>query len=86
MSYKFTKKEVRLPNHDADVKIVLSNGTSIYLQWRTESPSLDVCFHEKTTVTVWKDTDMTPARLNKHGFTEAMQLVFSFNELVLEEK
>lgn len=67
MSYKSSAQTIKLPNNDHDITLVLPCGERITLQYRVESPSLDLCFSRPTGITVWEDGDLTPARLNRNG-------------------
>ncbi len=49
-----------LPSHDADLNIVFPGGQRAVLQWRVDTPSLDLCFDQP--VDVFNDAeDMRPA-------------------------
>jgi len=52
-----------LQNRDRDIDIVLPDGQTITLQYRTEEPSLDVVFMQRQVVNCWaNDTaPMSPA-------------------------
>ena len=58
MSYKSSAQTIRVPNHDHDITLVLPCGEQITLQYRVESPSLDLCFSRPTGITVWSDGDL----------------------------
>ncbi len=62
-NYKASEVKVQLPDHDADVMLVLPNGEKIALQWRIELCSLDVCMEEGKNypVTNWKGHNMEPS-------------------------
>lgn len=57
---------VELPqDHEADVILVMPGGQEITLQYRLESPSIDICLPQPLLVTNWKDGDLTPAQTDK---------------------
>lgn len=56
----FVEGTIQLAEHDADLNIVFPGGQRAVLQWRTETPSLDLCFDPP--VDVFNDgPDMEPA-------------------------
>lgn len=63
--------KIELPQHDADLVLVLPNHEKIELQFRAEYPSLDVCLPSEMVVTGWLGEGMLPApiyaKLNKGG-------------------
>ena len=60
--YKYSVVEINVPPHDTDVELILRNGKVVSLQWRVETPSLDVCLpEEEHLVTCWRGNDMEPA-------------------------
>jgi hypothetical protein len=78
--YKFGYRKVRLPKHDNDLTVTLPGGIIVTLQYRCEGPSLDVLLSEPLSTVVWKDCDMTPARIQRNGLGKAQQIVFSLPE------
>jgi hypothetical protein len=59
--YQASDIEITLPDHDCDIDCVLSNGQKITLQFRIESPSLDILLPERMPVYNWRGNDMKPA-------------------------
>jgi len=72
------EKILRLPASDYDLTICLASGEKLVLQYRIETETIDVCLPAKTPTIVWKDCDMTPARIDKHGNTLAEQICLQF--------
>ena len=77
MKHKFSEKQVEMPNNDNDVIVVLPTGERITLQYRVEYMSLDIIFPKEngSNCTVWSDSDMTPAKLDKRGDGKVGQIV-----------
>jgi len=73
------KHRIELGRTETDIDVVLPNGQVIELQYRLESPSIDVCLPTECRVTNWKGDDMEPAGTNgrghKHHVRDAKQLV-----------
>ena len=55
------KKTVKLQKHDSDIHVMLPNGDIIDIQWRIESPSIDIIFPKPVAVNNWEGEDMKPA-------------------------
>lgn len=75
--------QIELGHEETDINIVLPQGQIIQLQYRLESPSIDVCLPEPTSVTNWIGDDMEPAPLAKRKTRshvhEAQQLMIDIN-------
>jgi len=84
MPYKFDEREVQLEANDTDVNIKLPNGQVISIQFRIESPSIDVILPFAGYVTNWID-DMNPAREGTDNTLIADQIVISLPPNVLEQ-
>ena len=52
---------IQLGHEETDVDVVLPNGEIIQLQYRLETPSIDVCLPTECTVTNWEGDDMEAA-------------------------
>ena len=76
------KHRIELGRKETDIDIVLPNGQVIKLQYRLESPSIDVCLPTECRVTNWKGDDMEPAGPSQGGHKyhvrDAKQLVIDF--------
>lgn len=89
--YKFSEGTVQLPAHDTDINVKLPSGKLIQLQFRVESPSIDVCLPYECGVTNWIGEDMTPAPPAGVGKKQAHmrlcnQLVIDLNPKDLEKR
>ena len=77
------RHSIELGHEETDVDIVLPNGQIIQLQYRLDSPSIDVWLPEATQVTNWIGDDMEPAPLFGTGARphvhQAQQLVIDIN-------
>ena len=86
-----TDRTYHLPPEDTDISLVLPNGQIIELQWRVESPCLDVCLPEAThPVTCWEGGDLEPAKTDpRHPQMDHVrccgQLAIAFGDEVLDE-
>lgn len=70
------------PNQEMDVDLVFPNGKTMQLQYRLESPSIDVCLPTECDVTCWQGDDMEPAKASPEfdGHVRfAKQLVIDFD-------
>jgi len=75
-SYRFGTVEVTLPHHECDVNLRLPHGEVIALQYRLESPSIDVVMPDNVAVTNWEGDDMQPAKSIKRAhIRKAKQIV-----------
>ena len=62
--YQYVKGTLKLPDHDADLDIVFPGGQRAMLQWRVDTPCLDLCFDRP--VEVFNETyEMEPAPANQ---------------------
>lgn len=81
---------IELDNQDTDIDVVLPGGQLIQFQFRTLSPSIDVCLPVECGVTNWQGDDMEAAQaVGKEGHVRlAKQLVIDLNPawLVKEEQ
>ncbi len=63
-TYAFVEGTLTLPDHDADLNIVFPGGQKAVLQWRLDTPCLDLCFDRP--VEVFNECeDMQPAPANQ---------------------
>lgn len=73
---------IKLGNKEADIHLMLPGGQVIQLQYRLESPSIDICLPDECCVTNWQGDDMEPAvarsSINPH-IRQAKQLVVDLN-------
>ncbi len=59
---KFGTVTVELPQtYEANVILVFPSGQQITLQYRLESPSIDICMPEPLPIENWCDENLTPA-------------------------
>ena len=66
--YVYDHNTIQLPENDADIELKFPNGKTMTLQWRVESPSIDVLLPETLPVSNWIGTDMKPApKFGKHA-------------------
>ena len=85
--YEYGETLLQLPDHDFDINLRLPNGQLVALQWRIESPSMDVVLPENLSVVNWIGDDMEPAPKVKDcpaHIRQAKQLVIEFAPEVLE--
>ncbi len=71
------KATIELPDHDVDLEIIMPNGVHAELQWRIETPTLDLCF-DRGMVVYNEDGNMgeAPADENqRHRHRNVRQLV-----------
>jgi hypothetical protein len=59
--YNYSEAELEMPAHDTDVALIMPNGHRIIVQFRVESPSIDICLPENLPVSNWEGLDMKPA-------------------------
>jgi len=72
---------IQLGPGEMNVDLILPRGQLIQLQYRLESPSIDVCLPTECGVTNWEGDDMKPAKVVgklKH-VRNAKQLVIDLN-------
>ncbi len=75
------RHRIELDNQETDIDVVLPGGQLIQLQFRTLSPSIDICLPEECGVTNWQGDDMEPAEAvgDKDYVRFAKQLVVDLN-------
>lgn len=82
--------KIQLPDQDeCDIDLVFPNGKIMSLQYRLESPSIDICMEEELSVTNWKGDDMEPAdplQEDAPHIRNAKQLVIDFPPEWLDEE
>lgn len=88
----YSEMSVQLATHDTDINVLLPNGEQVILQFRVESPSLDIILPGDLPVTNWSGDDMQPAKALRYKgmhmwahIRKAKQLVVSFNEDILKQ-
>ena len=72
---------IELGPGEMNVDLILPRGQLIQLQYRLESPSIDVCLPTECGVVNWKGDDMEPADVvdKKGHIRNAKQLVIDLN-------
>lgn len=72
---------IELGDKETDIDVVLPCGKIIQLQYRLESPSIDICLPTECGVTNWIGDDMDPAPpvKTKSHIRLAKQLVIDLN-------
>jgi hypothetical protein len=77
--YKYLGTELKMPDHDFDIRLIKPDGTSLLVQWRVEGETVDVCVcngdgqAEIAAVYVYMN-DLGPAIKRKHGGFLAQQV------------
>lgn len=59
--YAFSELGITMPDHDADITLDMPGGQHILLQFRIESPSIDIILPEPVVAQSWRDDELTPA-------------------------
>jgi len=72
---------IELGHKETDIDLILPRGQLVQLQYRLESPSIDVCLPTECGVVNWQGDDMEPADVvDKQGhIRNAKQLVIDLN-------
>jgi hypothetical protein len=85
---RYGKMSIQLPAHDADIELFLPNGQRISVQYRVESPSIDICLPFNTSVNNWKGTDLkdAPAVHGQKHVRLAGQLCIDLPEQILDHE
>ena len=83
MKKRFTEHEINLPSdHECDISLIFPNDKVMQLQYRLESPSIDVVLPDNLSVITWKGDDMEPSESDPFydGYVRiAKQLVIDFD-------
>ena len=90
--HTYSEMSVQLAAHDTDINVLLPNGERVILQFRVESPSLDIILPGDLPVANWEGDDMQAAkpfpgyRRNKSAhILKTKQMVVNLPESVLDD-